>query len=448
MKITVDSGKVIRKWPRVEAYQNSTLRYSPPPDFPAYAASKIGKPKIMRCWVTLDEIWDYRTGEYEWDYAIGVNRYAEDKQHYRYDWCSTVPNGTHFQDYLTSHAAEAEEVLLNIRRYEREVSDGIITYEKYGEVVEAVVAHCKKLCPNIVYIECGNEVELGSFGAMTTEEYVKIYKITAAVVKKLNEQNQYSLPLKIGGYAMSGCMSRWNEWQDFLLAIAADPVPIDFYSMHDYNPNIYRLLDFTNRHRETVERLGLPDVPLFINEYGVCGCTSVPTDSLKNASGVIAGMILGSHLKEAHPFPWCTFHNPKLQLSYTEFVRLDDGTYAPTPNGNAIIALHMLEENEIAIVQNTEYKAVATKGNGRIVLLFTNPSDEPLDLDITVIGEFSYKVKLTQYLCDSTHNNRVTGELVTDFVPTSCGYVSTTDRNHFGMKMTLEPRAFELLIIE
>ncbi len=448
MKITVDSSIVVRPWPRVEEYQNSTLRYSPPDSFPAYAASKIGKPKIMRCWVTLDEVWDYRTGEYCWDYPIGVNKYKEDKRHYRYDWNSTVPNGIHFLEYITSHAKQAEEVLLNIRRYEREVSDGIITYDQYAEVVEKVIEYYKELCPNIVYIECGNEVELGSFGALTTDEYIKLYKLTAEAVNKLNVKYHYQIPLKIGGYAMSGCMTRWNEWQSFLFALAADPVPIDFYSMHDYNPNIYRLLDFTNRHRETIKRLGLPDVPLFINEYGVCRCTSVPTDSLKNASGVIAGMILGSHLENAYPFPWCTYHNPQLQLSYTEFILLEDGTYAPTPNGNAIIALHMLEKDEIAIEQNTEYRAVATKGNGKIVLLITNPSDEPLELDISVKGDFGYKVKLSKYLCDSTHNNRVTGEPATDFVPTSSEYVSTTGSKLITMNYTLEPHAFILNTIE
>ena len=73
MKITVNSDNIIRKWPRVEAYQNSTLRYTPPKDFPAYCATKLGAPKVIRTWVTLDEVWDYRTDTYNWDYDIGVD---------------------------------------------------------------------------------------------------------------------------------------------------------------------------------------------------------------------------------------------------------------------------------------------------------------------------------------------------------------------------------------
>ena len=98
MKITVNSNNIIREWPRVEQYQNSTLRYTPPKEFPAYLASKIGRPKIIRTWVTLDEVWDYRTDTYNCNYPIGVNNYVGDKKHFGYDWGSTVPLGTDFID--------------------------------------------------------------------------------------------------------------------------------------------------------------------------------------------------------------------------------------------------------------------------------------------------------------------------------------------------------------
>lgn len=451
MKITVNSKNIIREWPRVEQYQNSTLRYTPPKDFPAYLASKIGRPKIIRTWVTLDEVWDYRTDAYNWNYPIGVNNYVGDKTHFGYDWGSTVPLGTDFIDYLVSYSEQADEVLFNLRRYEREVTDGIVPIEKYEEVVGRVVEHYKELCPSMKYIECCNEVELNSFGGLTMEQYYPLYRATCRAVKKLNDKHNYALPLTVGGYAMSGCIGRWNIWYQFLKLLAADDSPermIGFYSMHDYNPNIWRLLDFTNRHEEACRRLGLPDAPLFINEYGVCGCTGVPTDSLKNGSGVIAGMILSSHFKNAHVFPWCTFHNPKTQLSYTEFVDLGEGRYAPTPNGNAIIALHMLAENEVEIWENTEYKAVATAGDGRVVVLVTNPSDSPMELEAEINDLDGYSAKVRHYLCDSQKNNRVTGEETDDFRPTFEGYVPVSASGTLKYKAELEPRAFMLTVIE
>ena len=65
MNVTVETERVVRPWPRIERYQNSTLRYTPPADFPAFWASVNGRPRIIRTWITLDEVWDYRTDE--WD---------------------------------------------------------------------------------------------------------------------------------------------------------------------------------------------------------------------------------------------------------------------------------------------------------------------------------------------------------------------------------------------
>jgi len=451
MKLTIYSQNILREWPRVEAYQNSTLRYTPPKEFPAYCATQIGKPKLIRTWVTLDEVWDYRTDTYNWDYQIGVNNYVGDKKHYNYDWGGIRATGTSFMDYLTSYTKEADEVLFNIRRYEREVADGLMSIEKYEEVVETVVGHYKAICPKMKYIECGDEVELNSFGGLTMDEYYPLYKATYRAVNRLNAANHYEIPLTVGGYAMSGCISRFNIWRQFLRLLAADSDPqkiIGFYSMHDYNPNPMRLLDFVNRHEELCRILGLPDVPLFINEYGNCGCTGIPTDSLKNASGNIAGMVLSSHFRNAYVFPWCTFHNPQLQLSYTEFFDLGNGKFVPSPNGNAIIALHKLLKNEVEIWENVEYKAVATAEEGKLAIIITNPSDTAQDYEVEIHDWQGYHAKLTHYVCDSAKNNRVTGEETDGYYPTAENYLPVRADKTLTYKISLEPRAFVLTTLE
>jgi len=452
MKITVNYKNVIRELPRVEAYQNSTLRYTPPKEFPAYCAFQIGKAKIIRTWITLDEVWDYRTDTYNWDYQIGVNNYIGDKNHYNYDWGASRPTGPSFMDYLTSYAKEAEEVLFNIRRCEREVADGIISIEKYEEVVEKVIEHYKAICPNMKYIECCNEIELREFGGLTIEQYYVLYKATYRAVNRLNARNNYNIPLTVGGFAMSGCIDRINNyWLNFLRLLASDNDPnklIGFYSMHDYNPNPMRLLDFVNRHEELCRNLGLPDAPLFINEYGNCNCTGIPTDSLKNASGNIVGMNLSSHFRNAFVFPWCTFHNPGYQLSYTEFVDLGNGKFAPTPNGNAIIALHKLLKNEVEIYENTDYKAVATSENGKVAILISNPTEESINWEVEIPDWNGYNAKVTHFLCDSVHNNRVTGEETDGFYPTFDGYLQTRSNKTLIYNITLEPHAFILSEIE
>ncbi|MBQ3126431.1 MAG: hypothetical protein IJC15_05105, partial [Clostridia bacterium] len=61
MKICVNTAASLGRYVDPTVWQNSTLRYAPPEDFPAYLADRIGRAKIMRTWITLDEYWDYRT---------------------------------------------------------------------------------------------------------------------------------------------------------------------------------------------------------------------------------------------------------------------------------------------------------------------------------------------------------------------------------------------------
>ena len=112
MDFTVWRSRVVREWPRIEKYQNSTLRYTPPKDFAAFWNKQNGRPSIIRTWVTLDEIWDEETDTYNWNYQIGVDKLGE-KRYYPYDWPWTEPSETHFEDYLTSYCAMADEALFN-----------------------------------------------------------------------------------------------------------------------------------------------------------------------------------------------------------------------------------------------------------------------------------------------------------------------------------------------
>ena len=154
MKVHVNTAKALGLYTDPTGWLNSTLRYVPPVDFSEFLESRLGKLKIMRAFITLDEYWDYRTGITYPDYDIGVMRYPLEELHFPYDMKVVVPapSGTKFVDYLTSLSRHAQELLLNVRRYEREVSDGIITYDQYEDVFERAVEYCKELPPNIRYI--------------------------------------------------------------------------------------------------------------------------------------------------------------------------------------------------------------------------------------------------------------------------------------------------------
>lgn len=469
MNITVHSKEITGVWPRVEGWQNSTLRYSPPPDFPRYLAGQVGRAALMRCWITLDEYWDLKTNEFYPDFNIGVNRCDVSELHYPYDWKNIVPapSGTRFVDYLTTHAEAADEIMLNVRRLEREVSDGIITYEKYEEIFSLAVEYCKELAPNIRYIECCNEVELGSFGKLTVEEYYRIYRCACRAVRRLNEKHNYPLPLELGGYAKASTLGNFERWVSFLEQLAADDSPdrmVDFYSVHVYDMGLTRVIGkqnpaaltmsaaerlklFLYMHNREVRRLGLPQRPVFVDEIGFTRTTGVLTDSLKNAAGTLSMLIAGADTPDMYLFPWCTFHNPRLQISFTQFLLLDDGSYAPTPNGNAVIMLHRLAENRLAMECDADCCAAATGGGGRITVICTNPTDKTDEFRAVIRELDAGCVRVTEYLCDSYRNNRVTGEDARELHATRTLTLPVSDGT-VELRATAEPYAFLLWEIE
>ncbi|KUO71022.1 MAG: hypothetical protein APF77_15090 [Clostridia bacterium BRH_c25] len=413
MRITVDTKNAYREWPHVEKFQNTTLRYTPSPSFPKVMEKVIGRPSIIRLFITLDEVWDYRSNTYYWDYPIGVNRYQGDKNHYDYDWPLTVPSpvNAHIQEYLTSHAECADKVLLNLRRYERETIDGIITYQQYEEVFEKVVEFYKNLCPNITYIECCNEVELVQFGKLNIREYYSLYQCAYRGIQRLNQKHHYDIPLKIGGFGLSHGITHWHFWQEFLELLSKDDQKvIDFYSMHEYHTNPQRIMEFCMRHQEMINELNLPDLPLLMTEYGLrvgIGDAGRPTN-IQNAAGEIAGMILGSHYPNLKMFPWCTFHNPNQQIGRTMFILNEENEYIPTPSGHTMTMFKMLGSHELMIEEYLENRAVATIDDERICVLVSNPGQMETDVEIVLNNLENGRYEINQYMVSSHRNNCLT----------------------------------------
>ncbi|RAV03573.1 hypothetical protein [Paenibacillus sp. YN15] len=451
-RISIDASKAARTWPRVERYQNSTLRFAPPADFPAFWAEKHGRPKIMRCWVTLDEVWDYRTDEYFWNYRIGVNRYEDDPHHHEYDWGWTVPSEVHIQTYLAAHSEHCDEILLNLRRYEKETEQGVISLDKYEEVVERVIEHYKNLYPNIRYIEPCNESDYLRFGGIGTGHYYKLYTRAYRAVRKLNERYRYETPLEIGGSAINAVMDRPHLWREFLQHLANDKDErrkIDYYSMHDYNGHPNRMKVFYDMHHAWIKELSLPDLPIFVDEYGFTRTTGIWTDSLRNASGVLSAMILSTRLEGMHLFPWCTFHNPSSQMSFTQYLLLEDGQYASTPNGNAMRMLYMLKTDELEMLGEHHHRVIATGDATGYAVLATNPGNEPMAVDLALHSIPYDKAAITEYRVDSLHNNRLTGPASMELGLTN-RWIERVTGPEKGIDLTavLEPYGFTLWLVE
>ena len=440
MKINVNANVSLGRYVDPTIWQNSTLRYAPPEDFPAYCAKVIGRAKIMRTWITLDEYWDYRTDTVYPDYDIGVARYPVEELHHPYDWASIVPapSGTRFYAYLTSHAAAADELLLNVRRLEREVSDGVITYEQYESIFEQAVEYCKEIAPNIRYIECCNEIEHPVFGKLTAEEYVKIYLCAYRAVKRLNEKHKYPMPLEIGGYAAASPLVRWDLMQGVMAGLKKTEIgdnPMDFYAYHIYEAgatvgmvgigrideaelsDIDKMKLILRQHNELLDELGLPEKPVFLNEIGRSRTTGIAADSLFNASGIITYLNAFSmgEMPGMYPFPWCTFHNPNLQISFTQFLLNEDGSYSATPNGLAIQMMHelsgdRLETSATGFGKDVAYAAVAVRNGAAIDVVCTNPTSESIVCDLVINGLDDGEYNVEVWPVTAIENNCVTGK--------------------------------------
>ena len=435
MKVHVNTAKVLAPYTDPTGWLNSTLRYVPPVDFPEFLESRLGKAKIMRTFITLDEYWDYRTDITYPDYDIGMMRYPLEELHFPYDMKVVVPapSGTKFVDYLTSHSRHAQELLLNVRRYEREVSDGIITYDQYEAVFEQAVEYCKELAPNIRYIECCNEVDLRSFGDLNAEEYVAIYLRAYKAVKRLNEKHRYPIPLQLGGFSQAHVVTR-RELMDGVMVLLKEHLgddAMDFYSYHMYdNPEtrtfvncgllelsklsgVEKLKYILSIHDERRLALGLPERPVFLNEVGRARATGMDGDSLYNAAGNLTYLIAFNkgELGQAYPFPWCTFHNPKLQISYTQYILRDDGTYAATPNGIALEMMHSMSGNMVEAVvsescsPDAKYCAIATEDNGTYQVLAVNQTSDSAPVIVEINGLEDGEYEVLCYRCDLTDNN-------------------------------------------
>jgi len=476
MKVQIDARTNLGAYVDPTQWMNSTLRYVPPVDFPAFLESRLGKAKLMRVWITLDEYWDYRTDITYPDYDIGVMRYPVEQLHYPYDMKLIVPapSGTRFVDYLTTHSQHSQELLLNVRRYEREVSDGIITYDQYESLFERAVEYCKELAPNIRYVECCNEVDIKTFGQLTAQEYVNIYLRAYRAVKRLNEKYNYAIPLELGGFAEAHPLQNWNLMLGVMKLLKESEIgadPMAFYSYHMYNSpenrslsmggrfadarltGVEKLEKIVGQHEEMIASLQLPKRPVFLNELGRARATGVDGDAMYNAAGILTYLIAFSTgtYGEAYPFPWCTFHNPQLQMSYTQYLLRPDGTYGATPNGIAMEMLHSMSGSRLQqCITETEgpdsmHSAIAVKNDEGIDVVMVNTYCEsgPCTLEINGLAEGTYRIDC--YRCGLVSNNIVnkqgtgSGALdLTESVTVACkdGKLSHTeiyDRDGFSL---------------
>lgn len=299
--------------------------------------------------------------------------------------------------FLKEATAYAEEILLCLR------GGYALSQEAYEAAVLPILQEACALCPNLRYIEIGNETALSG---VSDEAYYECYRGAYHALAKLGA------PLQLGGNGADALLNRADSWLAFLTNLAEDTDPqkrIDFYSFHD------ALRDYPVRvwlsheaHIAWLAELGLPTLPIFISEL-----TLTPREelnggaelNLRNAASMITAVISATEWPEFRLFLKSALD---AEPAYTQFQKQGD-RFRTTPNAHAARMLAMLGGEQLVcdIIEESwpPHKDIAaTKKDGVVTVLVTNPTDEPTYIKFTLAYIPYKKLKVKEYRVDNRHN--------------------------------------------
>ena len=427
----IDVSKTFREFPNVTGYWNTSLQKATTPIIAKVAEDSFGKAKIVRCWLNLDEMWDYRTREYNFNFQIGVDKYKDVAEKFRESWNWEVETPIHFYDYLKAFSDHSDEILLNVRRYERDIMDKNIpvSAEDYKMIIKEGVKHYKKLCRNIKYIQIGNEYNGESFMKATEDEYYPFYKIGYEAVNEANEE------LGLDGnnrilVGMSPPAGRTLERLGNLFKLYKDDTSknkrMEFISWHEYGQPIPSSANREKEVKALLRENNLPEnLPFFISEHepyhGSYNDNQLEHHTL-NTSHLPKSLYFTSlYSPQTNVFPWVLYHNKEIQTKFMYFTGPNEpdtkeNEIKMLPLGCSIKLLSMLKGKEIEVENSIEGDdlVLAAYENEKLVVEIVNYGDQrDVKINIDNLGEISKKFKkgklhLVKYLIDSKHSNCLT----------------------------------------
>ena len=425
----IDVSRHQRLFPNLTGYRNTSIQKAPAPVLAELSEKEFGKAKITRCWLNLDEMWDYRTRKYEYNYQVGVHKYDDIKEKHPESWNWVEPTRIRFDDYLKAFGEHSDEIMLSIRRYERDVLDGKLglTMEDWKTLFKAAVKHCKEICPNVRYIEVCNENELKGFANCTPEEYYKFYRLGAAAVDEVNREMKLegNSRILVGGPVNAGF--RVKNLEHFFDSIKNDQgqTRLDFVSWHEYHNKYAGLAYREVQLRKMMSDHGLPaDLPLFITEHDPYHPPKESREhNLINGAALVKSLYFcNAYSPGIKIMPWVLYHNGSIQTRFMWF----EGPNEPDtkaeelvmlPAGCSMKLLSMHRKWEVPVDNNLEadHIVLASVDEGGMAVHAVNYGDV-LDVRIEV-GKLNSpfagvpadgKLNFVKYLVDEKHSNAVT----------------------------------------
>jgi hypothetical protein len=425
-RVSIDARRRVRELPRFAQYPNTSLRFAPPHQLAEIVEKEYGRPRITRCWLPLDDMWDYRDDSYHFNFQLGYDRYANDNVKHKYDRGVITAFDLYYYDHLAAFSRHSDEILLNVRRYEHEVTRGILTMAKWKEVVKNGLRHYKQRYPNLRYIEALNEYHIVAFGGLNDDQYYGFYRTMYEIVNELNAELKPKMPLLVGGPNVTGAPltpedpkrepGRGGQGQRlyrFFQNFAKDPSPhkrLDFVSFHDYSlgNDPAAIERYESLVKLWLRENGLrDDMPFFETEIGYAGPKPAPELNLRQATGLSTFFYYTRGSRQHILFPWVLYHEPARQRSLSAFT--PDLKMAPF--GAALKMWALQKKNEVAVEwreQPARVFAVATAdGTGMAVQLW-NDSPQPATAEVVLSwlpAAVRGKIRLREYRIDSKNSN-------------------------------------------
>ena len=425
---TIDASQYFRPFPDLVAYRNTSIQKAPAPVLAELSERELGKAKVTRCWLNLDEMWDYRTRQYEDNYRIGAPRYDDVPEKFRESWDWVTDTNVHFHDYLKAFGAHSDEVLLCIRRYERDILDGKlgIAMEDWKAIFKHAVKRSKEVCSNVRYIEVCNEYGCSGFIGCSPDEYYQFYRLAYQAVNEVNAELKLEGKdrLLVGGpNAVRNAMTALNRFFENFGQDRSPDKRLDFVTWHEYHN---RYVATAHRQEEVQQMLnfnGLPvDLPMFITEHDPYHPKAGRTEyNLINGAGLVKSLYFTSVFSpQVKIMPWVLYHDGKIQTRFMWF----DGPNEPDtkaeelrmlPAGCSMKLLSMHEGWEIAVdndVARDEIVLASVQNDGLIVHAVNYGPARDVRLDLRELPKVfsalgSDKVRVVKYLIDEEHSNCV-----------------------------------------
>ena len=428
----IDVSEDFRPFPDLAAYWNTSLQKVSAPILGKIGEESFGKAKIIRCWLNLDEMWDYRTREFDFNFRIGVDKYKDIKEKHRETWNSELESSVHYCDYIKAFSTHSEEIMLTIRRYERDILDSSLPVSKddWKMIFKKGLLHYKKLFPNIRYVEVCNEYALKSFMASTDEEYYLFYKLGYEAVNEVNEELQLNVANRIlvGGPVVTGpVIKQLDAFFGLFSKDESKNKTLDFVSWHDYHTDIAQTSYREKEIKSLLLKYGLSEnLPLYVTEHDPYHFSE---DKLEyhflNAACLPKSLYFYSlYSPNVKIFPWVLYHNAKIQ---TKFMWFDGPNETDTkaseikmlPLGASMRALSLHKGREIPVendIKNNDLVLVSASKNKIVVQAINLGSQKKIRLSLTSINKrFSQirngKLKVEKYLIDSKHSNCLTNSM-------------------------------------